>query len=83
MTTQITIYQRDGCHLCEIAQAELIALQSEFQFELLKVDIESSDELHTQYLERIPVIALDGAELYDFEIDLPDLKSRLLAASAR
>lgn len=50
MTTQITIYQRDGCHLCEIAQAELIALQSEFQFELLKVDIESSDELHTQYL---------------------------------
>jgi len=34
-------------------------------------------------LERIPVIALNGEELYDFEIDLQDLKSRLLAGSAR
>jgi len=83
MTAEITIYQRDGCHLCEVAQTELIALQGEFQFELLEVDIESSEELHARYLERIPVIALEGEELYDFEINLPDLKSRLLAISAR
>ncbi len=83
MTTEITIYQRDGCHLCEVAQAELIALQSDFQFGLLEVDIESSEELHARYLERIPVIALEGEELYDFEINLADLKSRLLAISAR
>ncbi|MCX6370065.1 MAG: glutaredoxin family protein [Solirubrobacterales bacterium] len=83
MTTQITIYQRDGCHLCEVAQAELTELQGEFDFELLEVDIESTDELHALYLERIPVIALAGEELYDFEINLPDLKSRLLAISAR
>jgi len=83
MTTQITIYQRDGCHLCELAHAELTELQAEFDFELLEVDIESTDELHALYLERIPVIALEGEELYDFEINLPDLKSRLLAISAR
>ena len=83
MTTQITIYQRDGCHLCEIASAQLEQLQSDHQFELEQVDIESSDHLHRLYLERIPVIALDGEELYDFEINLPDLKSRLLADSAR
>jgi len=83
MTTQITIYQRDGCHLCELAHAELTELQGEVDFELLEVDIESTDELHALYLERIPVIALEGEELYDFEINLPDLKSRLLAISAR
>ena len=83
MTTQITIYQRDGCHLCEIASAQLEQLQSDYQFELEQVDIESSDHLHRLYLERIPVITLDGEELYDFEINLPDLKSRLLADSAR
>ena len=83
MTTQITIYQRGGCHLCEIASAQLEQLQSDHQFELEQVDIESSDHLHRLYLERIPVIALDGEELYDFEINLPDLKSRLLADSAR
>ena len=83
MKPQLTIYQRDGCHLCEIANAQLERLQSEYQFELEQVDIESNDELHRLYLERIPVIALGGEELYDFEIDLQDLKSRLFAISAR
>ena len=83
MTTQVTIYQRDGCHLCEIASAQLEQLQSDYQFELEQIDSESNDDLHRLYLERIPVIALDGEELYDFEINLPDLKSRLLAISAR
>jgi len=83
MKPKLAIYQRDGCHLCEIASAQLAKLQSEYQFELEQIDIESSDRLHRLYLERIPVIALDGEELYDFEIDLHDLKSRLLAISAR
>ena len=38
------------------------------------------DELHRRYLERIPVIALDGAELYDFFVDERDLRARLDAA---
>ncbi len=83
MKPKITIYQRDGCHLCAIAQAQLTALQRQHHFELEQIDIESSDELHSLYLERIPVIALGGEELYDFEINMADLKSRLLAASAR
>ena len=83
MKPQLTIYQRDGSHLCEIASAQLEQLQGDYQFELKQIDIESNVELHRLYLERIPVIALDGQELYDFEIDLQDLKSRLLAGSAR
>lgn len=83
MKPKLTIYQRDGCHLCEIASAQLEQLQSEYQFELEQIDIESNDQLHRLYLERIPVIAFDGEELYDFSIDLADLKRRLAAASAR
>ncbi len=83
MKPKLAIYQRDGCHLCEIASAQLEQLQSDYQFELEQIDIESDDQLHRLYLERIPVIALDGEELYDFSIDLADLKSRLSAASAR
>jgi glutaredoxin len=83
MKPRITIYQRDRCHLCEVAAALLEQIQADFQFELERVDIESDEQLHARYLERIPVICLDGAELYDFEIDLPDLKSRLSEASAR
>ena len=42
-----------------------------------EVDITTDDALHARYLERIPVIALDGEELYDFFVDEPDLRSRL------
>jgi hypothetical protein len=30
-----------------------------------------------RYLERIPVVALDGEELYDFFVDDPDLRRRV------
>ena len=39
-----------------------------------EVDIEADDELLARYLERIPVIALDGAELYDFFVDEAELR---------
>ena len=33
---------------------------------LREVDIEADDALFKRYLERIPVVALDGEELFDF-----------------
>ena len=42
-----------------------------------EVDIEGDDDLLARYLERIPVVALDGAELYDFFVDEADLRRRL------
>ena len=38
-------------------------------FALDEVDIEADDALHARYLERIPVIALDGEELFDYFVD--------------
>jgi hypothetical protein len=42
-----------------------------------RVDIEADERLLRAYLERIPVIALDGVELYDFAVDEADLRARL------
>jgi hypothetical protein len=55
----------------------LQALRREFAFTLQEVDIESDDGLHKAYLERIPVVALDGEELSDFFVDEADLRRRL------
>ena len=41
----------------------------------------ADDELLARYLERIPVIALDGEELFDFFVDEADL-ARLAAGVA-
>ena len=73
----VTLYGRDGCHLCEDARRVLLDLRARVAFELVEVDIEADDELHRRYLERIPVVALDGVELYDFFVDADDLVSRV------
>ena len=63
MTARVTVYVRPGCHLCDVALGDLRELRAQQGFSLDVVDIESDDALHTRYLERIPVIALDGREL--------------------
>ncbi len=73
----VTMYGRPGCHLCDEARSVLQRLQSELAFTLQEVDIESDDRLHRVYLERIPVVALDGEELSDFFVDEADLRGRL------
>ncbi|MBI5103877.1 MAG: glutaredoxin family protein [Solirubrobacterales bacterium] len=73
----ITLYGRPGCHLCDDARAQLEALRAELGFALEEIDIEGDDDLHARYLERIPVVALDGEELFDFFVDEAALRNRL------
>ena len=46
-------------------------------FEIHEVDIETDDALHAAYLERIPVICLDGEHVSDYFVDEPTLTARL------
>jgi glutaredoxin len=71
----LVLYARPGCHLCEDARAVLRRIGHPFD----EVDVEADDDLLRRYLERIPVIALDGAELYDYVVDEVDLRARLAA----
>ncbi len=46
-----------------------------------EIDIDSDDDLLRRYLERIPVLTLDGKDLYDFYIDEADLRARVGSAA--
>jgi glutaredoxin len=73
----VTLYGRPGCHLCDDARAVLERMRSRRPFALEEIDIEGDAALHARYLERIPVIALDGEELFDFFVDEAQLAARL------
>jgi glutaredoxin len=75
---QITLYSRPGCHLCDDARARLHALSARAEFVLTEVDIESDDVLHARYLERIPVVVLDGEEVSDYFVDEEALLRRMI-----
>ena len=74
----VTLYSRPGCHLCEEAKVVLERVQATVSFNLHEINIEADDALHVRYLERIPVIALDGEELFDYFVDEEALTRRIL-----
>jgi hypothetical protein len=73
----VVLYGAPGCHLCEDARATLVALRGELGFNLLERDITRDDRLHARYLERIPVNARDGRELFDYFVDEATLRAEL------
>ena len=80
---RIRVLLRDGCHLCEQALEQLAPLAAEHGAQIEQVDIEADARLHASYLERIPVIELDGEELYSFFVDVDDLRARLARRAGR
>ena len=73
----VTVYSKHDCHLCADALAALRALQVELGFDLRELDITKDDDLHRAYFERIPVVALDGEELFDYFVDETLVRKRL------
>ena len=66
----MTLYGRPGCHLCDQVRAEILELTGGgTEIELREVDIESDDRLFAAYLERIPVVEVDGREVSELELD--------------
>jgi glutaredoxin len=76
-TPTLTLYSRPGCHLCDDARAALERVRARTTFSLLEVDITTDDDLHRRYLERIPVVSLNGEELFEFFVDEAALEDRL------
>jgi glutaredoxin len=76
--TEIVVYSRPGCHLCEEALEEIVAIHGEgYRFELREVDIESDENLLRRLLERIPVVEVDGVVVSELLLDQAALRARL------
>jgi c-di-GMP-related signal transduction protein len=76
--SQVVVYSRPGCHLCEEALAAIVALRGEgYRFELREVDIESEELLFKRLLELIPVVEVDGQVISELVLDEAALRARL------
>jgi glutaredoxin len=73
----VALYGREGCCLCDDAREILLRVQARRPFVLEERDIESDDELLRAYLERIPVVTIDGVEQFELFVDESELERRL------
>lgn len=74
----VVVYSRPECHLCEQALERLIALHGEgYRFTLHEVDVDSDELLLRRYLERIPVVEIDGILASELVLDEAAVRERL------
>ena len=76
-TVRLTLYYREGCHLCENMLQALRGLQSRLAFELTLVDIDRDPDLQRRYDERVPVLAEAEQEICHYHLDEKALVARV------
>jgi hypothetical protein len=79
MMREVVLYTRDGCCLCDDARVVLERVRADrpSAFVLRERDIDADDALHRAYLERIPVVTIDGEEAFELFVNEPELRQRL------
>ena len=76
--SDVVVYSRPGCHLCEEALTAIVALHEQgYRFALHEVDIESDELLLRRHLERIPVVEVDGVVVSELLLDEAAVRARL------
>ena len=74
---RVVLYGKAGCHLCDEARETVATVRAQHPFELEEVDVSTDPGLYRAYGERIPVLELDGDELFEFHVNADELARRL------
>jgi glutaredoxin len=74
---QVVLYSRPGCCLCDDARTVLRRVAADHPFRLTERDIDADESLLRAYLERIPVVTIDGEESFELWVDEQQLRARL------
>jgi glutaredoxin len=69
MSTQVVIYSRVHCHLCEEAEKNVREVLVEIPFGLEVIYIDGDQELERLYGEEVPVTLINGAKHDYFRVD--------------
>jgi hypothetical protein len=74
---RLTLYGKPGCCLCDEARKVVADVRTTIPFELEEVDISLDPVLHRRYGERIPVLAVDGEDTLELQVDAVALEGLL------
>jgi 4a-hydroxytetrahydrobiopterin dehydratase len=72
---EITLYTRADCPLCDTAKASIRAAESLYRLniELREIDIDGDADLHARFTNDVPVIYLDGSDVFRHRVDPREL----------
>jgi glutaredoxin len=77
---ELTVFVRQGCHLCADMLRDLEYLKSEWDFRYRVRDVDEDPMLEQRYGERVPVLVAGVTELCWYFLDADRLRGYLRPA---
>ena len=74
----VILYSKPGCHLCEVMKVELQKAGCDQFYTLAEVDINSSPELLDRYRFDIPVLNINGRDVFKHRLRAHEFKAYLI-----
>lgn len=79
---QVTVYSRQRCGLCRSAEQAVESVAGGWA-DITVVDIDADPAIRDRYTVRVPVVAVDGEEVAQYQVDERILRRRVRAAARR
>ena len=73
----VILYSRRACGLCDEARATILAERDRRDFRFREVLIDGDDELERCHGMRVPVVEVNGVEVFEYMVDAAGLRSLL------
>ena len=80
MKAQVILYSKPGCHLCEEMKSEISQANCAEAFDLKEVNIETDEALFKRYRFDIPVLKINGMEVFKHRLRADEFKAYLASS---
>lgn len=77
MTSQITLYTRKDCCLCDEMKEVVRRVTEEIPMELKEIDVDSATHLQERYGDQVPVLLINGRKAFKYRVTARQLEKRL------
>lgn len=74
---EVTLFTRQGCHLCDEAREEIERLRSAAEFRLVILDVDLDPELQAKFSNEVPVVFINGRKAFKYRVDRRQFLQRL------
>ena len=77
--SQISLYSKSDCKLCDEARTLLHRVNEEFRFEISEYKLEEKDPLFRKYKDRFPVLSAENGREISGKLHEEEIRSLLLS----
>jgi len=77
--TEVILYSRPGCHLCDEMKEEIAKANCAELYTLKEINIENDPVLLARYKFDIPVLLIDGVEMFRHRLRAKEFRTKLFS----